>query len=90
MGEGDKESQSRSSLAALWVEDLVLSLLWLGSLLGCRFIPWPENIRVLWVWPKKGIEGWMDGERDGGMGEEGKAGGREGGIDLDKAVLDTL
>ena len=30
-------------VGALAVKDLVLSLLWLGSLLWCRFDPWPGN-----------------------------------------------
>ena len=35
------------------VKDLALSLQWLGSLLGCRFNPWPGNFRMLWAWPRK-------------------------------------
>ena len=35
------------------VKALVLSLLWLGSLLWCRFNPWSRNLHVLWAWPKK-------------------------------------
>lgn len=38
---------------APWVKDLVCSLLWLGSLPWCVFHPWPQNICVLWVQPKK-------------------------------------
>ena len=33
----------RSSLVAQWVKDPVLSLQRLGSLLRCRFSPWPRN-----------------------------------------------
>ena len=36
-----------------WVKDLVLSLQWLGLLLGHRFNPWPKNFHMLQVWPKK-------------------------------------
>ena len=32
-----------------WVKDLVLSLLWLSSLLWCRFDPWPGNFYMPWV-----------------------------------------
>ena len=32
---------------AQWVKDPVLSLQWLGSLLWCRFDPWPRNFHVL-------------------------------------------
>lgn len=42
-----------SSRVAPWVKDLVCSLLWLGSLPWCVFHPWPQNICVLWVQPKK-------------------------------------
>ena len=38
---------------AQWVKDLVLSLLWLGSLLWHGFNPWPGNFRMPQVWPKK-------------------------------------
>ena len=34
-----------------WVEDLALSLLWLG------FDPWPENFCMSWVQLKQGKEG---------------------------------
>ena len=33
-----------------WVEDQVLSQLWL------RFDPWPRNIHMPWVWPLKKIK----------------------------------
>ena len=36
-----------------WVKEPVLSLLWLGSLLWCRFSPWPRNFCMPWVWQKK-------------------------------------
>ena len=42
-----------NSLVAQRVKDLALSLLGLGSLLWCRFNPWPGNSRMLWVRPKK-------------------------------------
>lgn len=35
------KGNSRSSLAAQWIKDLLLSLLWLRSLLWCGFNPWP-------------------------------------------------
>ena len=41
-----------SSLVALWVRDLVLSLLWLELLLWRGFDPWPRNHCLQWVWPK--------------------------------------
>ena len=41
-----------SSLVAPWVEDLVLSLLQLGSLVWFGFNPWPKNFYMPWVWPK--------------------------------------
>ena len=37
---------------SLVVEDLVWSLLWLGSLLWYRFDAWPGNFHMLWVLPK--------------------------------------
>ena len=37
---------------ALVVEDLALSLQWLGSLPWCRFNPGPGNFHMLWVQPK--------------------------------------
>ena len=40
---------------AQWVKDLALPLLWLGSLLGHRFNPWPRNSHMLQVWPPKKI-----------------------------------
>lgn len=42
----------RSSLLVQWVEDPVLSLLWIGWLLWCRFCPWPGNILVSQAWLK--------------------------------------
>ena len=47
---------------AKWVKDLVVLLLWLGSLQWHgfdpwhRFAAWPRNFGVLWVWPKKEIK----------------------------------
>ena len=38
---------------ARWVKDLVLSLLWLRSLLWFGFDPWLENFCLLSVQPKK-------------------------------------
>ena len=35
------------------VKDLASSLLWLGSLLCCRFDPWPGNFHVPQVQEKK-------------------------------------
>ena len=46
----------RSSLVARWVKDLVLSLLWLWSLLWHGFNPWPGNFHMLQVQPRKGGE----------------------------------
>ena len=31
----------------------MLSLLWPGLLLWCRFDPWPGNLHMLQVWPQK-------------------------------------
>ena len=31
----------------------MLSLLWLGLLLGARFDPWPRELLMLWMLPKK-------------------------------------
>ena len=36
-----------------WIKDVASSLLWLGSLLWCRFDPWPEKFYMLQAWPKK-------------------------------------
>ena len=47
----------RSSLVTLWIEDLVLSLQWLGLLLWHEFIPWPENSHMLQAWFKKKKKG---------------------------------
>ena len=30
-----------------------MSLQWLGLLLGHGFHPWPRNLHMPWVWPKK-------------------------------------
>ena len=38
---------------AQWVKDLVLSRLWLGSLLWCRFDPWPGKFTRCGVAEKK-------------------------------------
>ena len=38
-----------------WVKDLVLSLLWLGSLLWHEFNSWPRNFHIPWAWQKKKI-----------------------------------
>ena len=37
---------------AQWVKGLV-SLLWLWSLMWCRFDPWSGNFYMLWAQPKK-------------------------------------
>ena len=42
-----------SSPAAQFVKDPVLSLQQLGSLLWCRFSPWPRNFHMLQAWQKK-------------------------------------
>ena len=36
-----------------WVKDLALSLLWLSSLLWCRFSPQPRNFHRPWAQPKR-------------------------------------
>ena len=41
------KTNCRSSLVALWVKDLALSLLWLRSLL------WPWNFHMPWEQPKR-------------------------------------
>ena len=43
----------RSSLVVEGVEDLALSLQQLRSLLWRGFDPWPGNIHMLQLWPKK-------------------------------------
>ena len=35
------------------VKDPALSLQWLGSLLWCRFDPWPRDFHMPWTWPKQ-------------------------------------
>lgn len=45
--------ETRSPLVAQRVGDLVLSLLWVGSLLWRAFDPWLQNFCVLRVQPKK-------------------------------------
>ena len=45
--------QMESSLVAQGVKDLVVSLLWLRSLLWYVFDRWPRNFPMPWVWPKK-------------------------------------
>ena len=47
----------------LMVKDSVLSLLWLRSLLWLGFFPWPGNVCMPWVWPKKLSSG-LHGPRD--------------------------
>ena len=39
----------RSSLVAQQVKDPALSLLWLRSLLWCRFDPWAGKFSMLWL-----------------------------------------
>ena len=48
-----KDFAHRSSFAMHQVKDPVLSLQWLGSLLWCRFNPWPGNFHMPWAQPKK-------------------------------------
>ena len=38
---------------AQWVKDLLLSLQWLGSLLGRKCNPWPRNFHMPWVQKNK-------------------------------------
>lgn len=45
--------KKKSSLVALQVKDLAMSLQWLRSLLGLRLDPWSRNLHIPWVWPKK-------------------------------------
>ena len=40
-------------MVAQGVKDPVWSLLWLKLLLWYAFDPWPENVCLLWAWPKK-------------------------------------
>ena len=47
------KNESGMSPVAQWVKDLAWSLLWLGSLLWCRFKPWLGNFHMLWAQPKK-------------------------------------
>ena len=42
----------KSSHVVQWVKDLVLSLLWLRSLLWHGFDPWPRNFCLLRAQPK--------------------------------------
>ena len=48
-----KNKKTRSSLVTQKVKDLVLPLLWLGSLLWFGLDPWPRNFCMLWQGPKK-------------------------------------
>ena len=41
------------SLVVQCIKDLALSLQWRGSLLWCRFYPWPRNFHLLRAWPRK-------------------------------------
>ena len=45
------------------VRDLVLSLLWLGLLLWCRFDPRLGKFHMLWVWQKNKIKCMESGVR---------------------------
>ena len=45
----------RSSLVAHWVKDPVLSLIWLRSLLCCKFDPWQRNLQCHGLSQKKKI-----------------------------------
>ena len=47
------KTETRSSLTAQWVKDLVLSLQRLRLLLWCRFSPRPGNFHLLLAHPKK-------------------------------------
>ena len=42
-----------SSLLVQQVNNLALSLWWLGSLLWLGFCPWPGNFHMMWIWPPK-------------------------------------
>ena len=53
MGRKQKEEHSGSTLVAQQVKDLGLSLQQHGSLLCCRFDPWPRNFHILKAKPKK-------------------------------------
>ena len=48
-----RSSQTQSCSVAQWVKDLVLSLLWLCSMLWCGFNPWPGNVTMPPEWQKK-------------------------------------
>ena len=45
-----------SYLVAKQIKDPALSLLWLRSLLWCRFDLWPGNFCMPWVWFKKKVD----------------------------------
>lgn len=51
--EAPKLKCNRCSLVAQQVMDLMLSLLWLWSLLWCEFDAWPGKFYTLWVQPPK-------------------------------------
>ena len=44
---------SKRPLVERWVKEPELSLLWLGSLLWCRFDAWPRNLPILLARPTK-------------------------------------
>ena len=52
---------------ALWVKDLALSLLWLGSQLWRGLDPWPGNFHMPWTWQKK-----KEGRKEKGKKERKK------------------
>ena len=60
----------RSSLVALQVKDLALSLLWLRLLLWHGFDPWPRNFHMPWVLPKKKKKPCLCWERDKQNGQQ--------------------
>ena len=43
----------KSSIVAQGVKELALPRQQRGSLLWCRFDPWPRNFHKLWVQPKR-------------------------------------
>ena len=55
--EKSKEIKAWGSLVAQWVKELMLSLLWFGSLVRCGFDPWPRNgVALAKKENKKGIK----------------------------------
>lgn len=52
----------------------MLALLWLGSLLGCGFSPWPGNFHMPWAQPEKKKKVEMRKGRGGALSPQVAAG----------------